>query len=105
MVDTGMHALGWSRQQAVDYMLEHTAASRENIVGEVDRSVEVEGSVVQPICKGNLCYDPSVLLCYDLSCVVLSSSRFKTVPSSVCLVLYPLNIAVQKRDVRLCPGT
>ena len=37
VVDTGMHALGWTRAQAVDYMLEHTAASKENIVGEVDR--------------------------------------------------------------------
>ena len=31
VVDTGMHALGWSMDQAVDFMLDHSAASRENI--------------------------------------------------------------------------
>ena len=28
VVDTGMHAKGWTMDQAVDYMLEHSAASR-----------------------------------------------------------------------------
>jgi len=46
VVDTGMHALGWSRDQAVQYMMEHTAASKENIVGEVDRYVTWPGQAV-----------------------------------------------------------
>ena len=46
VVDTGMHALGWSRDQAVQYMLDHTAASKENIVGEVDRYVTWPGQAV-----------------------------------------------------------
>ena len=29
VVDTGMHALGWSREQAIDFMLDHTALGRE----------------------------------------------------------------------------
>jgi uncharacterized protein (DUF885 family) len=37
VVDTGMHAMGWSVQQAVDYMLAHSALARNNIVNEVDR--------------------------------------------------------------------
>jgi uncharacterized protein (DUF885 family) len=37
VVDTGMHALGWSRRQAIDFMLEHTALSEQNIGNEVDR--------------------------------------------------------------------
>jgi len=43
VVDPGMHALGWSREQAVAYMLEHTAASRGNIEGEVDRYITWPG--------------------------------------------------------------
>jgi uncharacterized protein (DUF885 family) len=32
-----MHALGWTRQQAIEYMLDHTALAENNIVNEVDR--------------------------------------------------------------------
>ena len=39
VVDTGMHALGWSRRQAIDFLLAHTALSEQNIVNEVDRYV------------------------------------------------------------------
>ncbi|KAK7075971.1 hypothetical protein SK128_008142, partial [Halocaridina rubra] len=31
VVDTGMHALGWTRQQAVDFMVEHTAEGLADI--------------------------------------------------------------------------
>ncbi|HET9539196.1 MAG TPA: DUF885 domain-containing protein [Candidatus Limnocylindria bacterium] len=37
VVDTGMHALGWSISQAVDFMVAHSALARNNIVNEVDR--------------------------------------------------------------------
>ena len=37
VVDTGMHALGWSIAQAVDFMVAHSALARNNIVNEVDR--------------------------------------------------------------------
>ncbi|RJQ77987.1 DUF885 domain-containing protein [Amycolatopsis panacis] len=37
VVDTGMHALGWTRQQAVDYLIEHTPMARVEIEGEIDR--------------------------------------------------------------------
>jgi len=43
VVDTGMHALGWSREKAVQYMLEHTAASEANIRGEIDRYITWPG--------------------------------------------------------------
>ena len=39
VVDTGLHAKGWTRQQAVDFMLMHTALAENNIVNEVDRYV------------------------------------------------------------------
>ena len=37
VVDTGMHALSWTREEAVQFMLAHTAASEANIRGEIDR--------------------------------------------------------------------
>jgi len=39
VVDTGMHAMGWGRQRAVDYMLENTALTPNNIDNEVDRYI------------------------------------------------------------------
>jgi uncharacterized protein (DUF885 family) len=43
VVDPGMHALGWSRQQAIDFMLENTALSKLNITTEVDRYIAWPG--------------------------------------------------------------
>ncbi len=37
VVDTGMHALGWSRQAAIGFMTEHSALALNNITNEVDR--------------------------------------------------------------------
>ncbi len=37
VVDTGMHAFKWSRDQAIQYMMQNTALSRLNIENEIDR--------------------------------------------------------------------
>jgi uncharacterized protein (DUF885 family) len=39
VVDTGMHAFGWSRQRAIDFMTENTALAENNIANEVDRYI------------------------------------------------------------------
>ncbi len=39
VVDTGMHIKGWSRQKALDYMLENTALSEHNVTTEIDRYI------------------------------------------------------------------
>ncbi|MCH9694134.1 MAG: DUF885 domain-containing protein [Gammaproteobacteria bacterium] len=39
IVDTGMHKFGWSRQQAVDFMLQNTAASASEVSQEIDRYI------------------------------------------------------------------
>lgn len=46
VVDTGMHALGWSRQQAVDFMWDHTATTRENVENEITRYIAWPGQAL-----------------------------------------------------------
>lgn len=46
VVDTGVHAKGWSRQQAIDYLLEHTALAPNNIDNEVDRYITWPGQAL-----------------------------------------------------------
>lgn len=46
VVDTGIHAKGWSRQQAVDFLKENTALSLHEINTEVDRYISWPGQAV-----------------------------------------------------------
>ena len=46
VVDTGMHALGWSRQQAIDFMEGHSALASNNIANEVDRYIGWPGQAL-----------------------------------------------------------
>ncbi len=39
VVDTGMHAMGWSRQKAIDYMLANSAGTELDTVSEIDRYI------------------------------------------------------------------
>jgi uncharacterized protein (DUF885 family) len=39
VVDTGIHVLGWSRAQAIDYLAANSPQARNNIVNEVDRYI------------------------------------------------------------------
>ena len=46
VVDTGIHALGWPREKAIQYMRENTALSEHNIVAEVDRYIGWPGQAL-----------------------------------------------------------
>ena len=46
VVDTGIHYLGWTRDQAIEYMANNTALSRHNIVAEVDRYISWPGQAL-----------------------------------------------------------
>jgi prolyl oligopeptidase len=37
VVDTGLHALGWTREQAIRYFMDHIALSETEVLNEVDR--------------------------------------------------------------------
>jgi len=43
VVDTGMHALGWTRQQSIDYLAQYTTLTPNQTVAETDRYIAVPG--------------------------------------------------------------
>jgi len=43
VVDPGMHVMGWSRDEAIQYMLDHTAEGIDGVSSEVDRYAAVPG--------------------------------------------------------------
>jgi uncharacterized protein (DUF885 family) len=43
IIDAGIHTKGWSRQQALDYMLGHTTVERRMAEGEIDRYISWPG--------------------------------------------------------------
>ena len=43
VVDPGMHVMGWTRQQAIDYMLDNTAEGIDSVSSEVNRYAAVPG--------------------------------------------------------------
>ncbi|HET7451796.1 MAG TPA: DUF885 domain-containing protein [Thermoanaerobaculia bacterium] len=46
VVDTGMHAFGWSREKAMDYLASHTALSLHEVQTETDRYIATPGQAV-----------------------------------------------------------
>jgi len=46
VVDTGMHALGWSRQKAIDYMTENSPMRVGHITAEIDRYAVTPGQAL-----------------------------------------------------------
>jgi uncharacterized protein (DUF885 family) len=46
VVDTGLHTMGWTRQQAIDFMLANAPVNREEIVVECDRYIGMPGQAL-----------------------------------------------------------
>ena len=46
VVDTGLHAMGWTRQQALDWMGAHTPLPRIELESEVDRYISYPGQAL-----------------------------------------------------------
>ncbi|KTT73903.1 DUF885 domain-containing protein [Sphingomonas endophytica] len=46
VVDTGIHAKGWSRNQAIDYMLANSPMSRTDATAEVERYIAIPGQAL-----------------------------------------------------------
>jgi uncharacterized protein (DUF885 family) len=46
VIDTGIHAFGWTRRQAIDYLKSHAALSEHEITTEVDRYIAWPGQAL-----------------------------------------------------------
>jgi uncharacterized protein (DUF885 family) len=46
VVDTGMHQMGWSRQQAIDFFLAHAPKTRHDVEVEIDRYIAWPGQAL-----------------------------------------------------------
>ncbi len=46
VVDTGLHAKGWSRQQAIDYMLANSSMAASDVEAEVERYIVIPGQAL-----------------------------------------------------------
>jgi uncharacterized protein (DUF885 family) len=46
VVDTGMHSMGWTRQQAIDYFMANASKTQNDITVEVDRYIVWPGQAL-----------------------------------------------------------
>ena len=46
VVDTGIHAFGWSRERALEFLVEHVPMAREVLAAEIDRYVVMPGQAL-----------------------------------------------------------
>ncbi len=46
VVDTGIHAKGWTRQQAIDYFMKNAAKTEQDITNEIDRYIAWPGQAL-----------------------------------------------------------
>jgi len=46
VVDTGLHTMGWSRQQAIEYLARNSPLSISTIEDEVDRYIGIPGQAL-----------------------------------------------------------
>lgn len=46
VVDTGLHAKGWSREQAIQYMLDNSSLAESDVISEVERYIAIPGQAL-----------------------------------------------------------
>ncbi|MDG1731739.1 MAG: DUF885 domain-containing protein [Thalassotalea sp.] len=46
VVDTGLHAFGWTREQAIQYMTDNSSMAESDITSEVERYISIPGQAV-----------------------------------------------------------
>ena len=46
VVDTGLHTKGWTREQAIAYMLDHSSLAEHDVIAEVERYIVIPGQAL-----------------------------------------------------------
>ncbi|MFT5450793.1 MAG: hypothetical protein ACI9N9_000273 [Enterobacterales bacterium] len=46
VLDTGLHALGWTRDQAIEYMIANSSMSESDVISEVERYIAIPGQAL-----------------------------------------------------------
>lgn len=46
VVDTGLHAFGWSREKAIAFMLENSSMAETDVIAEVERYISIPGQAL-----------------------------------------------------------
>jgi len=46
VLDTGLHAKGWSREKAIQYMLDNSSMAETDVVAEVERYIAIPGQAL-----------------------------------------------------------
>src|SRR5258707_9454981 len=46
VVDTGLHSMGWTRDQAIDFFRKHSAKTDQDIIVEIDRYIVWPGQAL-----------------------------------------------------------
>ena len=46
VVDTGLHAMGWTREQAIQYMLNNSSMNETDVIAEVERYIVMPGQAL-----------------------------------------------------------
>ena len=46
VIDTGIHSMGWTRQQSIDYLASHAALPLQEVQTEVDRYISWPGQAL-----------------------------------------------------------
>jgi uncharacterized protein (DUF885 family) len=46
VIDTGLHALGWTREQSIQWMMEHSTMSESASTAEVERYMAIPGQAL-----------------------------------------------------------
>ena len=80
VVDTGLHALGWTEEEALQFMLSHTAASEESLRSEIARYLTWPGqATAYKVSTQILRHHSSSSMSYDIFYVFHGTNNFDKV--------------------------